>query len=118
MRSEILNEPFRVTLLGCGGEIGRVGIDVSGKRYMDNMWQEVRERGVKTKGINHFAKFRLRNSSSNGFNGFKFRKCKFVDDDVPSLGNWIENRQAMFARCIQGIGLFDSEIRFHKMIVD
>ena len=54
MHAEILNEPFRVTLLGCGGEIGSDGISVSGKRYMDNMWQEVRERGVKTKGINHW----------------------------------------------------------------
>jgi hypothetical protein len=54
MHTEILDEPFRVTLFGYGGAIGSDGIGATGKRYMDNMWREVRERGIKTKGINYW----------------------------------------------------------------
>jgi hypothetical protein len=54
MHTEIIDAPFRVTLVGCGGSIGSEPIGVIGKRYMDNMWREVREHAIKTKGINHW----------------------------------------------------------------
>ena len=41
-------------MLGCGGAIGSDGIGVTGKGYMDRMWREIGELGIKTKGINHW----------------------------------------------------------------
>ena len=54
MQTEISDEPFRVTLVGYGGVIGGEGVAVTGKRFMDNLWREVKRLGIKTKGINHW----------------------------------------------------------------
>jgi L-rhamnose mutarotase len=46
--------PYHVTLVGFRGAITAEGIPTVGKRLMDNLWREVKARGLKTKGINYW----------------------------------------------------------------
>lgn len=54
MQYEIIESPFCVTLFGFRGALDGQAVHMVGKPLMDALWQEVRNRGLKTKGINHW----------------------------------------------------------------
>ncbi len=54
MQIDIIEAPIRISLVGCGGDLDGDVVAVVGKRFMDKMWREVQNRGLKTKGINHW----------------------------------------------------------------
>lgn len=48
------SNPFEVRLLGCRSTIGARGVPATGMPLMDRLWAEVKARGIKTRGINHW----------------------------------------------------------------
>ncbi len=54
MRYEIVDAPFRVTLIGFRGAIDHRGVPAVGLPLMDALWKEVGRLGIKTRGINHW----------------------------------------------------------------
>lgn len=54
MNIEIASVPFQVTLFGFKCVIKDGIVHGSAKPLMDRMWKEVEDRGIKTKGINHW----------------------------------------------------------------
>ena len=54
MTPEIIDSPFRVVLVGHRGRVEGASYGPTGKQLMDRLWSEVRQRGIKTKGVNHW----------------------------------------------------------------
>ena len=54
MQLEIIDNPLRINLVGYHGALDGDSVAVVGKRLMDNMWREVQDLGIKTKGKNHW----------------------------------------------------------------
>jgi hypothetical protein len=54
MDYEIISNPFQVQLIGYRGSLDGQAVHAVGKPLMDRLWQEVKQRGLATKGINHW----------------------------------------------------------------
>lgn len=54
MNFDIINSEFRVRLIGFRGQVPNNCFGEVGKRLMDRLWAEVRGRGIKSTGINHW----------------------------------------------------------------
>lgn len=54
MEAEIITVPFRVSLIGRSGAVEGRCFGARGRLLMDAMWSEVRDRGIQTRGVNHW----------------------------------------------------------------
>jgi effector-binding domain-containing protein len=54
MALEIINKPFIVTLCGFSGKVLNKNYAGTGKQLMDAMWNEVKSKRIKNKGINYW----------------------------------------------------------------
>ena len=54
MQFEIIEQPFAVELIGLQGKVEAKCFGETGRRLMDAMWKEIRERSIENNGINHW----------------------------------------------------------------
>jgi len=54
MNIEIVVEPLTLVLYGVSGQVEGKNYGVTGQRLMDVLWKEIRAKGLKHKGINHW----------------------------------------------------------------
>ena len=54
MNAQIVNEPFRVSLVGKRGTVDGERWGQVGRQLMDAMWAQVKALGLRTTGINHW----------------------------------------------------------------
>src|SRR5690348_2590749 len=54
MDATIIQSPFHVTLVGKRGAVDGERYGEAGRRLMDEMWAEVRKRGLRNTGLNHW----------------------------------------------------------------
>ena len=54
MALEIINKPFTVILYGFSGEVLNKDYAFAGRPLMDRLWNEIRLKGIKNKGINYW----------------------------------------------------------------
>jgi effector-binding domain-containing protein len=50
----IFNKPFNITLYGLSGKVLNKDYTTTRNRLMDPMWQEIKSKGIKNKGINYW----------------------------------------------------------------
>src|SRR5262245_59447508 len=54
MPLEIINKSLHVNLYGFAGKVINKNYGAAGKPLMDAMWQQVKSKGIKNKGINYW----------------------------------------------------------------
>lgn len=54
MPLEIINKPFAVNLYGFSGKVLNKDYAGTGRPLMDKLWNELRSKGIKNKGINYW----------------------------------------------------------------